>query len=92
MPLSWGTIPDEKEKSADISGATVQAVIGSMYDAIQRLHRDIDEQEGHLQQALTKLQAFVRARMPDMLVTPPGEFTSLASADRETLRTTFIDR
>jgi hypothetical protein len=87
-----GTIPDRQEEPADISGATVQAVVSSMYNVIQKLHTLIDEQEQQLQRALQTLQTVVHGAMPTLLVEPPTEFTGLSSVDIDTLRTIFIDR
>jgi hypothetical protein len=87
-----GTLPDSKEEPADISGATVQAVIQSMFDKIQQLHQRIDEQEERLRQALTSLQGAVRGLLPTLLVEPPMGFTELTKADVGALRTTFVDR
>lgn len=86
------TIPAPTPEPADISGATVQAVIQSMFDAIQRLRRRVDEQQETLRQVLIRMQADMRGKLPRMLVEPPSEFTGLANADVDTLRTTFYDR
>jgi hypothetical protein len=84
--------PDPTPEPADISGATVPAVLQSMFDAIQKLHRRVDEQQQLLCQALTTLQSRVRNGRSAYLVPPPGDFTALAGADVGTLRTTFYDR
>ncbi len=85
-------IPDPTPEPADISGATVPAVLQSMFDATQKLHRRIDEQQQLLRQTLIRMQANVRGKLPRMLVEPAGKFTALAGADVQTLRTTFYDR
>jgi hypothetical protein len=87
-----GAIPDSTPEPADISGATVQAVLQSMFDAIQKLHRRVDEQQQLLRQMLIRMQANVRGKRPRILVGPSGKFTALAVADVQTLRTTFHAR
>jgi hypothetical protein len=86
-----GTVPDTPER-ADISGATVQAVIQSMFGRIQQLHQRVDEQEELLRRALATLQSIVRGEMAKFLVETEEKFTTLADADVGTLRTTFFDR
>ncbi|BCY13239.1 hypothetical protein [Actinoplanes sp. L3-i22] len=84
-----GTVPDQKDERFEIAGATVQAVIQSMTEAIQKLHDRIDYQEQLLANALGALRNAVNGRRSKLLITPPGKFTSLADADITTLRNVF---
>jgi hypothetical protein len=87
-----GTIPDPTPERADISGATVQAVIQSMFDAIQRLHRRVDEHGELLRQTLVEVRSSMRGAMPLYMVEAEEKFTGLADADVGALRKSFYDR
>ncbi|WIM98601.1 hypothetical protein ACTOB_002205 [Actinoplanes oblitus] len=87
-----GTVPDKKEETLSITGATVQAVIESMIDSIRKLNEQVDQQEQLLAQALGALRQAVDLHRAQLLVPPPGEFTKLADADIGTLREVFYNR
>ncbi|GAA2845491.1 hypothetical protein Acy02nite_46950 [Actinoplanes cyaneus] len=87
-----GTVPDKKDEALSISGATVQAVIQSMTDAIHKLYEYIDRQEQLLAQALGALRNATDMYRQMLLVPSPREFTALAGADIDTVRGVFYDR
>ncbi|MDR6325924.1 hypothetical protein [Actinoplanes couchii] len=87
-----GTVPDSKEETLSIAGATVQDVIQSMSVALYTLQARVDAQEELLVGALSKLATAMNERRGSLLVEPLGKYIGLADADLPELREQFYNR